>query len=121
MKTLTVVYKNGKTTRQEVADQQVTSVFHGLNFDLIRTFHWEEESKATECRPSGVDFGYIKAEDHYRLTLHSPDDKPVAVVKYDPVKFQQFAVHILQQTAYHLKDVRQDRDDLQFRMDGLDK
>ncbi len=121
MKTLTVVYKNGKTERQEVADQQVTSVFHRLNFDLIRTFHWEEETKAAECRPSGVDFSYIKAEDSYRLAVYDTDDKPVAFVKYDPVKFQSFAVAILQQTTYHLTDVRRDRDELQHRMDGLDK
>lgn len=121
MKTLTVVYKNGRTTRELVDDRKVTSVFHGLNFDLIRTFHWEEETRGQEVKPGDVDFSYIKAEDKYLLSLHDPDNKRIAFVKYDPVKFQQFALNLIQQTTYHLRDVTQAKDELQFRMDGLDK
>jgi uncharacterized protein YkuJ len=67
---------------------------------------------ATVIKRSDVDVHFHG--EHFHLDMHTEDGKRVTTVKYSPVQMQQFALNILQQTQYKFED-------LQHRMDSLDK
>lgn len=67
---------------------------------------------ATEVKRSDVDISF--SADSFYLDMHKPDGKRITTVKYSPVQFQKLALDMLQQTYYRFED-------LQHRMDGLDK
>lgn len=113
MKHIQVTFRNGNTVTTTVDQDRLTTYLGNLNMDDVTAIKYgaavDAVVNAVEVKPADVDTTYRPSEDMFYMDLHTPDNKRLAFVKFDPVKWQQFAVDILQQTTYHLRDVRAQR------------
>lgn len=119
-----VTYRNGAVTTHEVDMFNLYSLLSTLDMDKVSGIEYGEailHKTPVVVRPSGFDYSYDKGEGVYNLNVFDTDDRKVAVAKFEPVKLQQFALNMLQQTTYRFTDTQAEKDELQFRMDGLDK
>lgn len=119
-----ITYRNGNIEHNEVDMHNLYSLLSKLDMDKVAGIEYGEailNAGPVEIRPSGFDYSYDKAEGVYNLNVFDTDDRKVAVAKFEPVKLQQFALNMLQQTTYRFTDTQAEKDELQFRMDGLDK
>lgn len=119
-----VTFTNGEQIREQVDMFNLPSFLSGIDMSRVAGIEYGEsivDRGPVEVRPSGIDFSYTKSEGVYHLNVYDKDDRRVAVGKFEPVKLQQFAVDLLQQTTYRFTDVQSDHDHLKHRMDGLDK
>jgi hypothetical protein len=116
MKTIQIRWTGGRVSATRISAEDIPAYLAKLPLDEIDHLEFGEYIKgpgfATEIKRSDVDVSY-QAENFY-LDMHTPDGKRVTTAKYSPVQMQQFALHVLQQTYYRFED-------LQHRMDGLDK
>lgn len=113
MKNIQVTFRNGMTVNTTVDQFNLSTYLGNLDMDQVTAIKYgaavDAVAMAIEVKPADVDTTYRALEDMFYMDLHTEDNKRVAFVKFDPVKWQQFAVDILQQTTYHLRDVRAQR------------
>lgn len=113
MKSIEVTFRNGSTVRTVVDQFNLSTYLGNLDMDQVTAIKYGAAAdavvNAVEVKPADVDTTYRASEDMFYMDLHTTDNKRLAFVKFDPVKWQQFAVDILQQTTYHLRDVRAQR------------
>lgn len=74
-----------------------------------------------EVRLVDITTTFRTSEEVQYVDIYDKQDKRVAFAKTDPIKLQQFAVNILQQTTYRFADVQREHEEMKFRLDGLDK
>lgn len=65
-----------------------------------------------EVRLSDITAVYRPTEGVQYVDIYDKQDKRVAFAKTDPIKLQQFAVNILQQTTYRFTDVQRQLDEV---------
>lgn len=119
-----ITYRNGNIEHNEVDMHNLYSLLSKLDMDKVAGIEYGEaivNAGPVEIRPSGIDYNYSKSEGVYHLSVYDKNDRRVAAGKFEPVKLQQLAVNMLQQTTYRFVDVQDDHDHLKHRMDGLDK
>jgi hypothetical protein len=120
-----VTYRNGTRTEHAVDMHNLYGeLLSKLDMDKVAGIEYGEAilktGFATEIKPSDIDLNYRGSEQTFYLDLHH-NDKRLAFVKFSPVKLQQHAVHLLQQTTYRFSDTADAYEEAKFRLDGLDK
>ncbi len=119
-----VTLRNGTVTEHQVDMYSLPTLLGTLDMSTVAGIEYGEalikSGFATEIKPVDVDFTYRGSEQMFYLDLHHKD-KRFAFVKYSPVKLQQLAVHILQQTTYRFTDTADAYADAAHRLEGLDK
>lgn len=121
-----ITFTDGRIARHTVGIHALPSLLATLDMDKVAGIEYGEAiindtREPVEIRPSGFDFTYVKAEGLYHMNVFDTNDNKVAVAKFEPPRLQQFALNMLQQTTYRFTDTQSEKDELQFRMDSLDK
>lgn len=108
-----VTYRNGAVSDHEVDMFNVWGLLRTLDFDKVAGIEYGEaivNKGPVEIKLSGIDTGYSESAATIRMNLYDKNDKRVAFVDAEPVKFQQFAVNLLQQTTYRFEDAVRKQD-----------
>lgn len=119
-----VTYNNGSQTFHEVDMYNLPSLLSTLDMGTVTGIEYGEaivNKGPAEFLPSGIQYSYSRSEGVYHMSVYNKDDMRVATGKFTPVRLQQFAVDMLQQTTYRFTDVQADHDHMEHRLEGLDK
>lgn len=123
MNKVQVRWKRGQVTTVNCTAEELPSYLANLPMEDVVHVEFGEyitgPGFATEVKRSDVDISF--SVDTFYLDMHKPDGKRITTAKYSPVQFQKLALDMLQQTYYRFEDATKTLEDLQFRMDGLDK
>lgn len=111
---IAVTFLNGNTVRTLVDQFNLSTYLGRLNMDDVTGIRYgkDVDPVPADIRLANVDV--TRNGSDFAVKLFNRDDKQVAVINTDAVKLQEFACRILNQTTYAF-------DDVQHRMDGLDK
>lgn len=115
---------NGTVSNHEVDLYSLPTLLGTLDMSRVASIEYGEaiiNKGPAEVRLSGLEFSYDKTSGKYWFSAYDRNDQRVAQGGFEPVKLQQFAVNLLQQTTYRFVDVQDDYGNLKHRMDGLEK
>lgn len=104
---IAVTFRSGNTVRTMVDADRLTKYLDNLNMDDVTAIEYGDTTKssqglAQEIKPADVDLNFHGGS--FYIDMMTPDNKRIAFVKMDPVKMQEFALRILQQTTYRFED-----------------
>lgn len=102
---IAVTFRNGNTVRTLVDPQRLTVYLGNLNMDDVAGIKYGADAKPQEFRLAQVDINQSRDRSTFDLTFFDKDDKQAGYIKSTPVKMQEFALRLLQQTSYAFQDL----------------
>lgn len=107
--TVTTHWTSGNVVQTMMDDHMVASYLANLPTDTLMGYTVMVGSMAavpaTEVRLSDVDIHQSRDRSTMNLTFFDRGDKRLAYINSTPVKVQEFALRLLQQTSYAFQDL----------------
>lgn len=102
---IAVTFRNGNTVRTRVAPDRLTHYLGNLVMEDVTGIKYGADAATQEFRLGQVDIHQSRDRSTFDLTFFDKDDKQAGYIKSTPVKVQEFALRLLQQTSYAFQDL----------------